>query len=497
MSSNTMWLPACVSVCPSLSSSSSWHAGAAFPTGHQSSTVSRDPNSVKAQINGILHEDSLPFYDQVAAPSAPSRQGSAPLPQVSGHSLQSHTTSPRLRMPQRGTAPTRLSTQGSQDLGDLGVSSPSGQMSRANSRDTGHIATLAPMQHASGSWQGRLSRISADSQQPQSARQHAQTHLAAAQRTSASQGSAYASIESMLSSIPETLSGMPSMPSMPSVPSMSEIEKSMQSGWSSFTGSLGLSPAAAPAPAQPHQQPPAPAAWLAFADVASTQPASSFPAESAAEAMPAASQPAQPLSTAASQQNGVVFPHSSLGVRAADGDGGSSGGHTLLGSPRKKLTGLQAIDPLTAVKEAASVPLRAMSSVRQDSSSETSSHSMKPALLATQASINRSSPATHVSEGASIPTVAASLSSDWSGFDAPQAADLASMQPLPREVTQPSNTIRPQSTRDRANADVWAQWSTPANVQGQLNDTPRDTSHVTTAPLSAALAADHHSLLDM
>ena len=478
------------------SSNCSWHAGAAFGNGHQSSSVSRDPNSMKAQINGILHEDSLPFYDQVGPPSAPSRQSSASLPHLPGHSLTTQNSSPRLRMSQmqHGTGPTRLSTQGSQiDLGDLGVSSPSGQMSRANSKDTGHIATVAPTQYASGSWQGRLSRVSMDSQQPQSHRQNMQAHLAPAQRNSAPQGSAYASLESMLSSIPETLSGMPSMPS---VPSMSDLEKSMQSGWSSFTGSLGLSLSLSPA--QPHQQPAAPAGWVAFADDVSTLPASTAPAEASARGMPFTSQPAQPSNTVASQQDSVLlpgsssgFPPSSVSVRAADGDAGSTGGHTPLASPRKKPTGLQALDPLTAVKEAASVPLRSMASLRQDSSGP-SSLKAKSGLLATQASTNRGSGVAAYAEEASIPATDVCPSSDWSEFAAAQAADPAAMQPLPREVTQASNAV--QSIDSRTGTDVWAQWSMPANVQAQPNSAARDTSNVSVA---SAAAADHHSLLDM
>lgn len=483
-----------VSLCACVSSVVSvGNAGAG--NGHQSSSVSRDANSVKAQINGILHEDSLPYYDQLPPPAAPSRQGSAALPQALDHLWQSPTASPRLRLSQ-GTAPTRLSTQGSHlDLGDLGVSSPSGQMSRANSRDTGHIPTFGPTQHASGSWQGRLSRSSVDPQQLPGPRQSAQTHFAPGQRTSSpQQGSAYAAIESMLSSIPETLSGMPSMPAMPSVPSMADIEKSMQSGWSSFTGSLGVAPAAALS--QPHQLPTAqPSGWVAFANDASALPTSSPPAEYAVSGMPAVSQPAPPISTAASQQNGGLlsrvssgFPHS-VSLRAADRDGGSSGGHSPLASPRKKPTGLQSIDPLTAVKEAASVPLRAMSSGRQDSLSEASSHRSKSASLAMQASTNTGS---HAAEDASIPPMDACPSSDWSEFTAAQTADHTLMQPLPREVTQPSNASQPLSTSSGANADMWAQFSMPANVQA-----PPGTSDAPTAPVSAGVSAPRHSLLDM
>ena len=387
---------------------------------------------------------------------------------------------------QHGTGLTRLSSQGSQiDLGDLGVSSPSGQMSRANSKDTGHIATLPPRQYASGSWQGRLTRVSMDAQQPQSHRQNMQTHLAPAQRNSAPQGSAYASLESMLSSIPETLS------SMPSVPSMSDIERSMQSGWSSFTGSLGLS--VSQSPAQPHQQPLAPVDWVAFADDASTLPASTAAAEVSARGMPFSSQPARPSNIVASQQDSVVLPGTSSGcslssasVRAADGDAGSTSGHTPLVSPRRKPTGLQALDPLTAVKKAASVPLRAMSSLRQDSSGP-SSLQAKPGLLATQASTNRGS-------GVAANAMEASIcpSSDWSEFAAAQAADPAEIKPLPRQVTQASNAV--QSVDNRTDMNVWAQWSTPANGQAQPNSAARDTPNVS---IASAAAADHHSLLDM
>ena len=474
---------------------SAWNAGAAFGNGHQSSSASRDANSVKAQINGILHEDSLPYYDQLPPPAGPSRQASAALPQAAGHPWQSPIASPRMRISQ-GTAPTRLSTQGSHpDLGDLGVSSPSGQMSRANSRDIGHIPTFGPVQHASGSWQGRLSRSSVDSQQLQGPRQSVQsahTHFGPAHRTSSpQQGSAYAAIESMLSSIPETLSGMPSMPAMPSVPSMADIEKSMQSGWSSFTGSLGLSPAAAPA--QAHQLPAAqPTGWVAFPEDTSTSPTDSLHAKSAASGMPAVSQPAQPTSTAASQQNGPFpgvssgFPHS-VSLRV-DGDAGSSGGQSSpLASPRKKPTGLQSIDPLNAVKEAASVPLRAMSSFRQDSSSQGSSHRSQSALMATQASTNRGS---HAAEDVSIPAMDVCPSSDWSEFTAAQTADLTLMQPLPREVTQPSNGSQPLSTGNAANADMWAQFSMPSNAPANPG-----TADAPTAPVSAVVSA--HSLLDM
>ena len=451
---------------------------------------------MRAQINGILHEDSLPFYDQVAPPSAPSRQGSASLAQLPSHTTPTHNTSPRFRTSQmqHGTGPTRLSTQGSQiDLGDLGVSSPSGQISRTNSRDTGHIATLAPTQHASGSWQGRLSRVSMDSQQSQSHRQHLPTHLAPAQRSSAAQGSAYASLESMLSSIPETLSSKPSMPSMPSVPSMSDIERSMQSGWSSFTGSLGLSPS----PAQPQQQPPAPAGWVAFADDASTLPANTAPAQTSARGMPSNSQPAQPSNIVAPQLGSMLLPGttcavspSDVSVRASDGNAGSTGGHTPLASPCKKPTGLQALDPLTAAKEAASVPLRAMSSFRQDSSG-TSSLKASTGMPATQASSDRGGIAAQPQE-ASLPAVDVCLSSDWSEFAAAQAADPAAMQPLPREVARASNAV--QSIDKRANTDVWAQWSMPANVLAQPNNAAYDTPNVS---IASAAAADHHSLLDM
>lgn len=461
--------------------------------GHQSSSASRDVNSVKAQINGILHEDSLPYYDQVPQPSLPTRQTSAPPSQGSTHSLQFHSGSPRSGRLSHGS---RLQTQGSQvDLGDLGVSSPTG-MSRANSKDTGHIATQVPAQHASGSWQGRLSRVSLEQQQPSSLRQSAQAQHGMAQRSAAQQGSAYASLEAMLSSIPETLSGMPSMPSMPSVPSMSDIEKSMSSGWSSFTGSLGLSPA----PAQPQQQPPAPAGWVAFAEASPTQPAATEPAPvTATSNMPAALQ-AGPANTAAFQQAGAPDAgsqplQSRMSVTAPDLGGSSSVSHTPLTSPRLKPTGLQSIDPLTAVKAAASVPLRAMSACRQDSSSASSSQRMHSASLNAQTDTRGSS----VAVDAAMPTVDSSPSSDWSDYSSAQAAGLSAMHPLPREVTQPASSVQALPADGAASTDLWAQWSMPSAAQTQPGNAPPDKAqgHDSEAALSASVSADQFSLLDM
>ena len=327
-----------------------WCAGGSHANGSQPSAAPRDVNSVKAQINGIMHEDSLPYYDQVPGPSVPSRQSSVPLPRT--HNPLVQTSSPR-RLSQFST-PTRLQAQGSLlDMGDLGVSSPTG-MSRANSRDSGHISTQSSTQSASGSWQGRLSRSTAEQHLQPPARPNG-----AVQRGSPHQASAYSSIEAMLSSIPETLS---SIPSMPSVPSMSEIERSMQSGWSSFTGSLGLSPA-------PQQEA---GGWTAFAEESS-----SMPNTDAAPAMPPAAGALAPSSVDAphayassSAMAGSDFQQSRLSVGSiSQGGQPLSAGQTPLGSPRRKSTGLQSIDPLTAAKEAASVPLRAMPSYKQMPSS--------------------------------------------------------------------------------------------------------------------------------
>ena len=462
----------------------------AVGSAHQSSSASRDVNSVKAQINGILHEDSLPYYDQVPQPSLPTRQTSAPPSQGSNHSLQFHTASPRSGRLSHGS---RLQTQGSQvDLGDLGVSSPTG-MSRANSKDTGHIASQAPAQHASGSWQGRLSRVSLEQQQPNSLRQSAQAQHGMAQRSAAQQGSAYASLEAMLSSIPETLSGMPSMPSMPSVPSMSDIEKSMSSRWSSFTGSLGLSPA------PPQQQPPAPAGWVAFAEESTTQPPVATAAQSVAtSSMPAALQ-AGPTSTAAFQQIATLDAgpqplQSRMSVTAPDAGPNSSLGHAPLASPCTKPTGLQSIDPLTAVKAAASVPLREMFASRQDSSSASSSQRIQSASLTAQPGTMGSS----AIADASMPVVDASPSTDWSDYSSAQAAGLSAMQPLPREVTQPSSTMQSQPTDSSASADLWAQWSMPPAAQSRPSDAPQKAmGHEYEAALTAVVSADQSSLLDM
>ena len=464
-----------------------WYAAAAMGNGHQHSSVSRDVNSVKAQINGILHEDSLPFYDQVPHPIVIARQTSAPVSQSTIQGLHSHTASPRGGRLSHGS---RLQTQGSQvDLGDLGVSSPTG-MSRANSRDTGHIATQAPTQYASGSWQGRLSKISVEQQQPYGARQNRPAQPSTAQRSSAQQGSAYASLEAMLSSIPESLSGMPSMPSMPSVPSMSDIEKSMQSGWSSFTGSLGLSSA------RTQQAAAAPAGWVAFADnsAAVADPAQAGTASSSNPSFHTASpdmhaaeqQPASPASMQSLQ--------SRLSMAALDVDRSSTCGHALLSSPCKKLTGLQSIDPLAAAKEAASVPLRAMSSFRQESPSAVSSQQTHPAALTAQASMRGSSAA----QDANVPLMDPSPSSNWSDFTSATTAEVAAvtMQPLPRDVLQPASTAQPQPVT-AASTDLWAQWSMPSSAQTEViciaSDRPQ---HESKAVLPTAASADQFSLLD-
>lgn len=386
-----------------------------------------------------MHEDSLPYYDQVPGPSVPSRQSSVPLPR--SHNPLAQASSPR-RLSQFST-PTRLQAQGSLlDLGDLGVSSPTG-MSRANSRDSGHISTQSSTQSASGSWQGRLSRSSAEQHLQPAARPNG-----AAQRGSPHQGSAYSSIEAMLSSIPETHS---SIPSMPSVPSMSEIERSMQSGWSSFTGSLGLSHA-------PQQEAATPAGWTAFAEESS-----SMPNTDAAPAMPAAAAGALAPSgvdarhayASSSAMAGPDFQHSRLSV-ASTSPGGHPppAGQTPLGSPRRKPTGLQSIDPLTAAKEAASVPLRAMPSYKQMPSPRGESQQQGPSAHSVQGVSNRSAAAGSHHDDAFAPKDAIA-SNDWSDFAAAHPEDSSNAQQSPRQHAQT------QDTTSAAGADLWAQWSVP------------------------------------
>ncbi|DBA87177.1 TPA: hypothetical protein ACH3X2_005181 [Trebouxia sp. C0005] len=424
-------------------------AGGSHANGSHPSATPRDVNSVKAQINGIMHEDSLPYYDQVPGPSLPSRQSSVPLPR--SHNPPAQASSPR-RFSQFST-PTRLQAQASLlDLGDLGVSSPTG-MSRANSRDSGHISTQSSTQSASGSWQGRLSRSSAEQHLQPAARPNG-----AAQRGSPHQASAYSSIEAMLSSIPETLS---SIPSMPSVPSMSEIERSMQSGWTSFTGSLGLSHAT-------QQEAATPAGWTAFAEESS-----SVPNTDAAPAMPAAAGAVVPSIVDAphayalsSAMGGSDFQQSRLSV-GNDSQGGQPppAGQTPLGSPRRKPTGLQSIDPLTAAKEAASVPLRAMPSYKQMPSPRGESQQQGHRAHSSQDVSNRSAGSHHDDAFAPKDAIA---SNDWSDFAAAHPVDSLSAQQSPRQHAQT------QDTTSAAVADLWTQWSVPAAqdvAAGQHTDT--------------------------
>ncbi len=448
-----------------------WCAGGSRANGSQPSAAPRDVNSVKAQINGIMHEDSLPYYDQVPGPSVPSRQSSVPIPRT--HNPLAQASSPR-RLSQFST-PTRLQAQGSLlDMGDLGVSSPTG-MSRANSRDSGHISTQSSTQSASGSWQGRLSRSTAEQHLQPPARPNG-----AAQRGSPHQASAY-SIEAMLSSIPETLSSIPSMPSMPSVPSMSEIERSMQSGWSSFTGSLGLSPA-------PQQEAATPGGWTAFADESS-----SMPNTDAAPAMPAAPGALAPSSVDAphayassSAMAGPDFQQSRLSVGSiSQGGQPPPAGQTPLGSPRRKPTGLQSIDPLTAAKEAASVPLRAMPSYKQMPSPRGESQQQGPSAHSAQG-VSNSSAAAGSHEDAFAPKDVIA-SNDWSDFATAHSVDSSSAQHSPRQHAQT------QDTSSAAGADLWAQWSVPAAqdvAAGQRTDT-------STADGPATALTGQLSLLDL
>ena len=447
-----------------------WCAGGSHPNGSQLSAAPRDVNSVKAQINGIMHEDSLPYYDQVPAPSVPSRQSSVPLPR--SHNPLAQASSPR-RLSQFST-PTRLQAQGSLlDLGDLGVSSPTG-MSRANSRDSGHISTQSSTQSASGSWQGRLSRSTAEQHLQPPARPHG-----AAQRGSPHQASAF-SIEAMLSSIPETLS---SIPSMPSVPSMSEIERTMQSGWSSFTGSLGLSQA-------PQQEAATPAGWTAFAEESS-----SMSNTDAAPAMPPAAGALAPSSmdvphayASSSAMAGPDFQQSRLSV-GSSGQGGQPppAGQTPLGSPRRKPTGLQSIDPLTAAKEAASVPLRAMPSYKQMPSPRGNSQQQGPSAHFSQGVSNRSAAAGSHHDDAFAPKDAMA-SNDWSDFTTANAVDSSSAQQSPRQHAQTQDTNR------AAGADLWAQWSVPA---AQDDVAAGHRTNMSTADGPATALTSQLSLLDL
>ena len=371
-------------------------------------------------------------------------------------------------------------------MGDLGVSSPTG-MSRANSRDSGHIPTQAPTQYAtgpgSGPGQGRMSRDSAEQHHQPAARQSG-----LAQRGSPHQGSPYSSLEAMLSSIPESLS-IPSMPSMPSVPSMSDIERSMQSGWSSFTGSLGLSPA-------PQQEAATPAGWAAFAD--------DGPLASASHAVPAV----PPAATAAVRPSTSELPYANVSSSAVSGPepqqgrlslaGTSQAGQSLPGnqtpftSSRRKPTGLQSIDPLAAAKEAASVPLRAMSSMKQMPSPR--GGSQQPGMAATppQGGGDRIAAASAGLVDASVPVMDASPSNDWSDFATAHPLDNGDAQ-SPARHAQPQGGVQMQDPSNAVGTDLWAQWSIPV-AQDAVNSqhaSKRETEE-RVAPLAGQL-----SLLDL
>lgn len=427
-------------------------AQAGPPNLQRFSAVARDVTSVKAQINGILHEDSLPYYD-----------GSAQMPTqqiipARQNSNASHAGSPR----NRGTS-TRLGQQGtSGDAGDLGFSSAA-PMSRT---DSGHISGQQHS-HRNDHWQSRLRQPSSEQ---------------APQRSSPTHGaSPFASIEAMLSSIPETFSSIPSMPSMPSVPSMSEIDRSMrsgsaalQSGWSSFTGSLGLSTSAAEAQSQQQQQQQAGSTgWAAFEDMPHT-------AQSSASAAP----PQPPVPSAAAQldpfaeltdirlgstatqtassgqapaaQPGAASARTSSDLAAA----ASSASFTL---PRRQPTGLQSIDPLNAAKEAASMPLRSMPSSKQPMTPRgTSQHQLS----------NQQSSADTSLVGSSLHSVTTSPSNNWSDF-----AVASSIGHSESQRVEASDRIHMQQTGVAGNAadtDTWASWqgeiATAPQQQPQLHD---------------------------
>ena len=280
----------------------------------------------------------------------------------------------------------------------------------------------------------------------------------------------------MLSSIPETLS---SIPSMPSVPSMSEIERSMQSGWSSFTGSLGLSPA-------PQQEAATPAGWTAFAEELS-----SMPNTDAAPAMPAAAGALAPSSmnaphayASSSAMAGSDFQQSRLSVGSNNQP--PPAGQTPLGSPRRKPTGLQSIDPLTAAREAASVPLRAMPSYKQMPSPRGESQQQGSSAHSSQGVSNSSAAAGSQHEDAFAPKDVIA-SNDWSDFATAHPVDSSSAQHSPRQHAQT------QDTTSAAGADLWAQWSVPVAqdvAAGQRTDT-------STADGPATALTGQLSLLDL
>lgn len=282
--------------------------------------------------------------------------------------------------------------------------------------------------------------------------------------------------EAMLSSIPETLSGMPSMPSMPSVPSMSEIERSMQSGWTSITGSLGL------ANSLPEQQAAASgiAAWTAFQDAPSTSfqdaPSTAQPTPLAQPAPLLAQQQqlasssghadADPFAQLYSARTGStaapasptavnrIQSSSSLARSTAEQAAAATpaGSFTL---PRKPATGLQSIDPLNAAREAASVPLMSMASSKQP---------LTPRGASQLQRLSQHSPSTSADDAQNVSMPASlegSPSNVWSDFTTAANTSYAAEQQATasdlRKVDQPASS--------GLATDPWAAWAGPTTVQ--------------------------------
>jgi len=188
-----------------------------------------------------------------------------------------------------------------------------------------------------------------------------------------------------------------------------------------------------------------------------------MPNTDAAPAMPAAAAGALAPSgvdarhayASSSAMAGPDFQHSRLSV-ASTSPGGHPppAGQTPLGSPRRKPTGLQSIDPLTAAKEAASVPLRAMPSYKQMPSPRGESQQQGPSAHSVQDVSNRSAAAGSHHDDAFAPKDAIA-SNDWSDFAAAHPEDSSNAQQSPRQHAQT------QDTTSAAGADLWAQWSVP------------------------------------
>lgn len=417
------------------------------------SAVARDVTSVKAQINGILHEDSLPYYD-----------GSAQMPTQQILPVRQNFVSSHAAMGSRnhGT-PTRLAQQGPQsDAGDLGISGAA-PMSRT---DSGHISGQHP--HRTDHWQSRLRRPSSE---------QAQQHAGPTQSASP-----FASIEAMLSSIPETLSGIPSIPSLPSVPSMSEIERSMQSGWSSFTGSLGLSASAAESQ---QQQQPANIGWTAFEDTANTAqmtaPAQQPAPTASAQLDPFAQLSALSIGSTAAQASGQ---QSATAVASSSSEQAAAPRSASFTAPQRQATGLQSLDPLNAAKEAASMPLRSMPSTKQPLTPRGGSQH--------QLSSQPSSPPGKVDRGAgsATPSVVASPSNDWSDFTTASSTS----HPDKQQGQGPESVhVQQQAAVDDAvGEDDWAGWT------GQTEFTAQPQAHTQDQPLQGLDAGSKQaSLLDM